>query len=149
MSKNRLTRREERETVFKLLFSASFRTEETPAQILEEYEEDNEIVCSDYVRSTFLGASAYLKEADGLIEADSKNWKASRLSLVTSALLHLSVYEMLETDVPPKVAINEAVELAKIYDDAAAAPFINGILNRIGREAGVLAGMPVQRPEEK
>lgn len=149
MSKSKLTRREERETVFKLLFSASFHNEELPAKILNDYEDDNEITCSDYIRNTFLGAVSFFSESDGLIEADSKNWKASRMSNVTLSLLHLSVYEMLKTDVPPKVAINEAVELAKIYDDPAAASFINGILNRIGREAGVLAGIPLQKPEEK
>ncbi len=149
MSKTKITRREERETVFKLLFSASFRPDEDPSDILREYEEDNEKTCSEYIRNTFFGALSSIGDSDVRIEADSKNWKASRLSSVTSSLLRLSIYEMLNTDVPPKVAINEAVELSKKYDDPAAAPFINGILNRIGREAGLLAVTPVQRPGEK
>ncbi len=149
MSKSKLSRREERETVFSLLFSASFRTDEDPSVFLGEYEEDNEKPCTEYIRNTFFGALSFIGEADALIEADSKNWKASRMSLVTSSLLHLSVYEMLKTDVPPKVVINEAVELSKKYDDPPAASFINGILNRIGRESGLLSIMPVEKPKER
>ena len=58
------------------------------------------------------------------------------MSHVTAAILHLSIYEMLMTDIPAKAAINEAVELAKKYDEGAAPAFINGILNRIARDSG-------------
>ena len=134
MSKTKITRREERETVFKLLFSASFRPDEDPSDILREYEEDNEKTCSEYIRNTFFGALSSIGDSDVRIEADSKNWKASRLSSVTSSLLRLSIYEMLNTDVPPKVAINEAVELAKQYGGDESPSFVNGILGEIARE---------------
>ncbi len=119
-----------------LLYSYSFRGDEAPEDIIL----DPENIPTEFESETFLGAVSFIPEADRLIEKDSKSWKASRLSPVTSAVLHLAVYEMLKTDVPPKVAINEAVELAKKYDDAAAPSFINGILNRIGREEGILGG---------
>ena len=146
MKTNKKTRREERKTVMELLFSASFRKDESTNDILliAEVEE----TYSPYIRNTFLGASAFIPEADKLIEIDSKNWKVSRLSPVTSAILHFAVYEMLGTDVPPKVVINEAVELAKEYDDESAPSFINGILNRIGRESGVIGGESASRGED-
>ena len=146
MKTNTKTRREERRTVMELLFSASFRKDESTNDILLIAEEEE--TYSPYIRNTFLGASAFIPEADKLIEKDSKNWKVSRLSPVTSAILHLAVYEMLGTDVPPKVVINEAVELAKEYDDESAPSFINGILNRIGRESGVIGGESASRGED-
>ena len=145
MKTNKITRREERRTVMELLFSASFRRDESADGILLIAEDEE--TYSPYIRNTFLGASAFIPEADKLIETDSKKWKISRLSPVTSAILHLAVYEMLVSDVPPKVVINEAVELAKEYDDESAPPFINGILNRIGRERGVIGGEAAARGE--
>ena len=146
MKTNKKTRREERRTVMELLFSASFRNDESADNILLIAEEEE--AYSPYIRNTFLGASAFIPEADKLIEKESKNWKVSRLSPVTSAILHLAVYEMLGSDVPPKVVINEAVELAKEFDDESAPSFINGILNRIGRESGLIGGDAASRRED-
>ncbi len=134
MKTKKKSRREERRTVMELLFSASFRKDESPEDVLAIAGEEETF--SAYIKDTFLGASAFIPESDTLIEKDSKNWKIARLSPVTSAILHLAVYEMLRTEIPPKVAINEAVDIAKEYDDESAAPFINGILNRIARESG-------------
>ena len=136
MKTNKKTRREERKKVMSLLFSASFRKDESPEDIL--LTECDDVLFTSYEKETFLGASGYISEADKLIEKDSKNWKVSRLSPVTSAILHLAVFEMLETDLPPKVAINEAIELAKEFDDEPSFSFINGILNRIARETGLI-----------
>ena len=58
------------------------------------------------------------------------------MSAVTKALLRMAVGEMLYTDVPPKACINEAVEIAKVYDEGKAPRFINGILNKVARAAG-------------
>ncbi len=136
MKRIKKTRREERRTVMELLFSASFRKDESPDSILLIAEEEENL--SPYIRDTFLGASDFIPDSDKLIEKDSKNWKISRLSAVTSAILHLAVYEMLRTDVPPKAAINEALEIAKEYGEESAPSFINGILNRIARENGLI-----------
>lgn len=129
----RISRRDERINVMTHLFSYSFRPDEDPECILT----DNDIIPTEYEQSVFLGAVDFIPEADKMIEADSKRWKVSRLSPITSAVLHLAVYELIKTDVPPKAVINEAVELAKIYDDSSAPPFVNGILNRIAREHGL------------
>ncbi len=135
MGKKKRTRHEERQTVMGLLFSSAFRKDENPESILLDLEDDG---TSDYIESVFVGAYGFIPEADVLIEEDSKNWKISRLSPVTAAILHLGVYEMLNTDIPPKVAINESVELAKEYDDGSSPAFVNGILNRIARDRGLI-----------
>jgi N utilization substance protein B len=60
------------------------------------------------------------------------------MAAVTRSILRLAVYEILWGEVPPRAAINEAVELAKLYDEEAAPAFINGILNQIAKENGKL-----------
>ena len=136
MSKTRISKSEEREIVFKLLYSKDFRENESLEKIYESFADDEDVRLSGYVRNTFYGAAEFEAEANEKIEHDSKNWKISRMSHVTAAILHLSIYEMLMTYIPAKAAINEAVELAKKYDEGAAPAFINGILNRIARDSG-------------
>ena len=135
MGKNKMKRHEERQAVMGLLYSSSFRKDEKPESILLDLEAGS----SGFIEKTFIGALSFAAEADSMIEQDSNNWQIARLSPVTSAILHLAVYELLKTDTPPKVVINEAVELAKEYDDESSPAFVNGILNRIARECGLIS----------
>lgn len=87
-----------------------------------------------YIRSVVKGVAGRLSELDEIIGRYSRGWKVSRLSRMTSALLRLALYEMqYEEDVPVGVAINEAVQLAKVYDTEEAAAFINGVLGSFAR----------------
>ena len=61
-----------------------------------------------------------------------------RMSAVTRAVLRLCVGELLYSDIPAKVAINEAVEISKLYNDEKSTAFVNGILNKIASEQGTL-----------
>ena len=61
-------------------------------------------------------------------------WKLDRISKINIALLKLSIYEIIYTDVPYKVAINEAIELAKTYGEENSANFINGVLANVVKE---------------
>ena len=80
--------------------------------------------------------AARQQELDETIAAYSKGWKISRMSRMTVAVLRLAIYEMRYVeDVPVGVAINEAVELAKVYDTDEAAAFINGVLGSVARAA--------------
>ena len=89
-----------------------------------------------YIRSVVKGVASHLDELDRTIEANAKGWKLSRLSRMTIAVLRLAIYEMRYVDdVPVRVAINEAVELAKVYDTAEASSFINGVLGAVARAA--------------
>ena len=65
------------------------------------------------------------------ISAYAKGWSLDRIAHISLAILRLCTYELLFTEVPTPVAINEAVELAKLYDGDDAPAFINGILNAI------------------
>ncbi len=73
-------------------------------------------------------------EIDGQIAENSMNWKLSRMAAVDKNILRIAVYELkYRSDVPSKVAINEAVEIAKRFGNADSGAFVNGILDNIAR----------------
>ena len=78
------------------------------------------------------GVSAHHDDIDRLISAHANNWDLKRMAVIDRNILRLGVFELLHlADVPPKVAINEAVELAKRFGDSESSRFINGILDAI------------------
>ena len=88
------------------------------------------------------GVWTNIKTLDGVIERFSQNWRVDRLGKIELTVLRLAVFEMLyRPDVPPKVAINEALDLSARFGDAKAKSFINGILDAAikAQEAGTLA----------
>ena len=128
-----------RERVFQMLYAVDYNREASAEEQFSSFYDDGEsIPTSGYAHDTFVGAVSFTSEADAMIEKDSKNWSASRMSGVVRTALRLSIYELLCTDIPPKVAINEALELVKKYGNEQEPAFVNGILNRIAREAGRL-----------
>jgi N utilization substance protein B len=72
-------------------------------------------------------------EIDALIDKYSKNWKLERLSAVDKSILRMSIFELLYASIPAAVAINEGIELAKIYGGDGSGQFINGILDAINK----------------
>lgn len=64
------------------------------------------------------------------------NWNISRLGLTDSAIIKIGIYELLYTDIPEKVAINEAIELAKDYSDKKVVKMINGVLDKVYHSKG-------------
>ena len=87
---------------------------------------------SRYGRQLALDAWANRIEADALIDKFARDWTAASLPAVDSAILRLAIYEMLHcSEVPPKVAIDEAIKLAKVYSTEASSRFINGLLDTV------------------
>lgn len=146
-----MTRREMREHCFKILFGVGFYpAEETAgqaAQYFDSPEEDDtaadgglEVIHSVDVKEedrTFLidrveGIAAKIPELDEKINAVAKGWKTGRMGKVELTILRQALYEMLyDSEVPEKVAINEAVDLAKKYGGNDAPAFINGVLAKL------------------
>lgn len=146
-----MTRREMREHCFKMLFGAEFYSAEETAEQTEQYfdspEEDDttaegdvEIVHQVGVKEndrTFLidrveGIIGKIPELDEKINSVAKGWKTNRMGKVELTILRQAVYEILyDSEVPDKVAINEAVDLAKKYGGKDAPAFINGILAKL------------------
>ena len=128
------TRRELRETVFALLFEMDFHKEKSAAEVLALAKEEREIVDHEYIDTTFHGATEKMAVLDTMIGRFSKDWKVSRLSHVSRAVLRLGTYELLYSDLPVQIALNEAIVIAKKFDDPKARPFVNGVLNGIKNE---------------
>ena len=134
-----MTRREAREIIFSLVYEADFHRDGSFAVIYNEAIDDRAFEENDYVRSVFFGMEEHLSELDELISAHAVGWKSERLSKVSRAIMRLCIYEMLYSDdVPASVAINEALEIAKIYDHDKAPSFINGVVNAVAKDKGLV-----------
>ena len=78
------------------------------------------------------GVEQHLKEIDDKISLYATNWQLKRMAVIDRNVLRIGTFELLHTgDIPPKVSINEAVELAKKYGDLESSKFVNGILDKI------------------
>ncbi len=83
------------------------------------------------------GVRQHLAELDAQIQSASKNWRLERMARVDRNLLRLALYELkYVSDVPAKVAINEAIEIAKRFGTHESSAFVNGILDRCREELG-------------
>ena len=123
------SRHELREAVFKILFQVE-NTELDYKELLEL--EQEEIVNSSYVNTTLIEIIDKLEEIDNIISNNLKDWKLQRLSKMDRQILRISAYEILYSDIPYKVSINEAVELSKKYSEKDESyKFINGVLKGI------------------
>lgn len=137
-----LSRSALREHIFKIVFSSDFRKDEEPESYIPLYFEcitdlkDEPLAVSESDRKYIAEKSEQIilmiPEADALISKYAKGWSLSRIGKAELALLRLSIYEVLyDENIPQNVAINEAVELAKLYGDEQAPKFINGILSSV------------------
>lgn len=85
-----------------------------------------------FCRDLAIGVERTMDEIDATIGEISEHWSVSRMPLVDRNILRIATYELLYvSDVPPSVAINEAVELAKVYGGDDSSKFVNGVLGRV------------------
>jgi len=85
----------------------------------------------DFAESLVLGVLRNRDELDALLEAKAKNWKLSRMAATDRNVLRLGAFEMRYSDTPVRVALDEAIELAKRYGSAQSSQFVNGILDKL------------------
>ena len=132
-----MNRKNARENAFILLFESVFKNDETAEEIFDKATNVRGLECDDFVKRIFFGAYENSAIIDSLIEKKTVGWKMERVSPVSRAILRLATYEiMFEDDIPGKVSINEAIELAKKYDDEKTYGFVNGVLNAVADELG-------------
>ena len=132
-----LSRVKEREIAFQMLFAAQFSPDENSedlfSDLVEQWAEEGAGE-SAYIKRVFFGAREYAPTALEKIRDNAKGWKLERLSKTTRAILLLAIYEMdREESVPVKIAINEAIELSKRFDEEGSRKFVNGILGSFSR----------------
>lgn len=127
-----MTRRQLRENVFKMLFRVEFHDDKELPEQLILFEDELEPISEDekiYMTNKYKDIYAHIEELDAAINEVSKGWKTIRMGKVDLTLIRLAVYEIrFEEEIPVKVSINEAVELAKKYGTDDSLAFVNGIL---------------------
>ena len=129
-----LSRRAARECALKILYGYEFSREADPADFFELSCSEFETASDEFSKKLFVTAAENLTAIDEIIEQNAKGWKLERISKMTLSILRLCVCEMKYfDDIPSAVSMNEAVELAKIYDVDDAPSFINGIVNAVAK----------------
>lgn len=128
----KMTRRQLRENVFKMLFRVEFHDDKELPEQLILFEDEVEPISEDekiYMTNKYKDIYAHIEELDAAINEASKGWKTTRMGKVDLTLIRLAVYEIrFEEEIPVKVSINEAIELAKKYGTDDSPAFVNGIL---------------------
>lgn len=122
-----------REIALRTLYQVDLRGEDdrqVAAALLDEEEAEEEI--RSYARDLVDGVLARRSEIDGQIKEAAVNWDLHRMPVIDRNVLRMGVFELLwGEDVPPKVAINESIELAKKYSTVESGAFVNGILDKV------------------
>lgn len=124
-----------REVVLQVLYSEDLNPTQ-PLSVADEFMRrrlrgDESLI--DFARSLVIGVRSHHKELDDLLAARADNWALGRMAATDRNVLRLGAFEILHTDTPGRVAINEAVELAKRYGTRQSSQFVNGILDRFLR----------------
>lgn len=131
------SRRTGRERALQALYQLDQNDKATPTDAVEAAwaasdDEPRDDAAHTFATELVNGVRAKLTELDALIEQHSQNWRLDRMQRVDRNVLRLGVYELTDrADIPRKVTINEAIELAKRFGTEDSAAFINGVLDRI------------------
>ena len=133
-----MNRSEVRKQAFKLMYSLEIQKNENLEEQVELYLESNEILdqnAIEYIKDAVFGIEENKEEIIKKIEKNLKeDWKIERISKIDLVILKLAIYEIKYKELPYKVVINEAVELAKKYGEDNSKNFVNGILASIVKE---------------
>ncbi|WP_291572849.1 transcription antitermination factor NusB [Clostridium sp. UBA4548] len=130
-----MNRRKSREIATQLLFEMSINKEDY-SFIIHNFKENSDLELQDidfqYIERILRGFQVNGKEIDSTIEKYLVKWKLERLPKMNLAILRMATCEILfEEDIPERVSVNEAIELAKTYGDDNAPSFINAVLNNL------------------
>ena len=127
-------RSELREVIMKVLYQIHLFEESKLDYNKEELIKEQLEVENSFVNDCIDGVLEHKKEIEEKANHYLKEWTMNRLNKVDQAVLALGIYELLYTDTPSVVAINEAIELSKKYSDEAVTKMINGVLDKVYHE---------------
>jgi len=129
-------RRKSREFALQALYQLNITKQDVSAllaQFQEHFLPGGE--ADEFLKRLVLGVLKHREELDRLIERYSENWRLDRIDVIDRNILRMALFELLYCeDIPPKVTINEAIDLGKRYGSEDSGSFINGILDRIQNE---------------
>lgn len=132
-NKSEITRHQAREVAVQMLYQMDINEEGLVKNLEKLHQERPELNLRGSFLSTILeGTYQQVREIDELVDENIDNWKMERIGKVERNIIRLAVYEILyESDIPVAVSIDEAVELAKDFNDQEAGKFVNGILGKL------------------
>lgn len=134
-----MKRRKAREYALQILFQADFTKKKINSEDLERFwtdKKENPDV-REFTEALVKGTLEKLDEIDGVLAKVAENWVLDRMAAVDRNILRFAAYEIIyRKDIPSAVTINEAIEIAKKYSTSEAAPFLNGVLDRLAKETG-------------
>ena len=126
-----------RESALKILYAIDITGDE-PKKCIDTYWKDSEEKDAEvktFANSLVLGTVNNAKEIDEVISERATNWQLNRMAVIDRNILRFAAYELLFADeIPPKVTINEAIDIAKRYGDSESGKFVNGVLDKINKD---------------
>ncbi|MBU4270313.1 MAG: transcription antitermination factor NusB [Planctomycetes bacterium] len=130
-----------REAAFQVLYQDDLNPRGNPAFgdiLIQDRLGDGDL--AEFARSLVAGVRRHREEVDALLEQTAVNWSLGRMAATDRNVLRLGTYELLHGDAPARVAIDEAVELAKRFGAAQSSQFVNGILDKVMHQKIVGSG---------
>jgi transcription antitermination protein NusB len=129
-------RRKSRECALQVLYQLNITKQDAAAAFTQFEENFGPVgVADDFVKRLVRGVLEHRLDLDRLIEQYSEHWRIDRIDLIDRNILRLALFELLYCEeIPPKVTINEAIDLGKRFGSEDSGSFINGILDRVQNE---------------
>lgn len=127
-------RSELRRLIMTILYQVAIYGKNNVAYSIDEVIKENVEIDNEFVKEMVYGVINNIVEIDEKANKYLKNWQIDRLGKTDQAILRMAIYEMVYTDTPDIICINEAVELAKLFSDDAVKDVINGVLDSIYHE---------------
>lgn len=121
-----------REVAFQVLYQDDLNPRNNPIEgerLIERRLRADDMIA--FAKGLVAGVRRTRPEVDALLEEIAANWSLKRMAATDRNVLRLGAYEILHTDTPPRVAVDEAVELAKRFGSAQSSQFVNGILDKV------------------
>ena len=140
MKANRtITRENAMRVLYQIFLYKKNKIDYTTNGVIDEYMdnmslEERKIINTEFLKELVEGVLNNIEDIDKNISNYLENWTIDRLGLTDQAIIRISVYELLYTDTPNLVCINEAIELSKKYSDEKVSKMINGVLDKIYHE---------------
>ena len=127
-------RSELRKKIMTILYQISIYEQNKIGYKIDKIIKEVSEIENEFIKDTVYGIITYKQDIDELANKHLKDWTIDRLGTTDQAILRIGIYELVYTDTPAVVAINEAIELAKLYSDDDVRKMINATLDKIYHE---------------
>ncbi len=129
-----LNRSEARRIIMTILYQVVVYEKNKMLYDIDELLKENLEIDNEFVKDIVYGVITYQNDIDKIANKYLNNWTIDRLGSTDIAILRMGIYELLYTDTPCIVSINEAIELAKLYSDESVVKMINAVLDKVYHE---------------